>query len=258
MGLRFPSPLGLAAGFDRRGALVGRAARLGLGAVEIGSLSAGSRELAHALQALRRRSDTPAAVHGVSLVKHPATPWSQAPVEIIAALRRLQGLADYLTLNPGRDCPDPALFAALLAELARERDRLAKAGARRLPLVAKLPARWLAGDPGSVSARVVACGADGLLLSAEGLSQDEALDQLRRVSRAVGRQICLMSVGGVTRPEDVRRRLAAGATLVQVHSALRRSTRHEWLQRAVGAGSGREHGSAQRPSRPEAAPAASR
>src|SRR5574338_5967 len=108
MGLQFPSPLALAAGFDRHGVLIGRAGLLGLGSVEIGSVSADSRELARALLGLRRCNGRSGAIHGISVIKRPATPWAGAAADFLAVLRQLHGLADYVALNPGRGCPPPA------------------------------------------------------------------------------------------------------------------------------------------------------
>lgn len=240
MGLRLPSALGLAAGFDRSGALAGRAAWLGLGAVEIGSLGAGSRELDHAIRALRRaRAGVPApgphVAHGVSLVKRAATLWPAAADELAGVLRRLHGLADYVTLNPGRDRPSPAEFAALVARLGDVRDRLACGGGRPLPLVAKLPSGWLRGDAGGLAQAFAARGADGLLLSAEGVSATEHLETLRRAQRAAGGRLCLISVGGVRSAGDALQRLRAGAALVQVHAAARRTNRRPWMCNAVAA-----------------------
>lgn len=240
MGLRFASPLGLAAGFDRSGVLIGRASRLGLGSVEIGSVSASSRDLARALQRLRRRSVPPDAILGLSVMKRAATPWRLASGELLGVLRQVHGLADYLTLNPGRDCPDPSLFAALVGELARERDRLAIPG-RRTPLVAKLPAHWLASsDPAALAQRFTALGADGIMLASDAHPSLDPIDLLRRVAEAVGPDIGLISVGGAATPRDVLQRLQAGATLVQVHGALRRSNRRQWISKTVGAASGRD------------------
>lgn len=245
MGLRFPSALGLAAGFDRCGALAGRAGWLGLGSVDIGSLSAGSRELARSVHALRRaRVEGPGpgmrAVHGVSLIKRASTPWPVAAGELMGMLRELHGLADYVTLNPGRDRPDPAVFAAVVAQLAAERDRLDFGRGRRLPLVAKLPSCWLGDEAVGMAMDLAAHGADGLLLSAEGVNVGHHLDVLRRVSQAVGPRVCLISVGGAASQGDLLQRIRAGAALVQVHAAARRSKRRPWLRAAV-AGLARHH-----------------
>ncbi|MGE5469287.1 MAG: dihydroorotate dehydrogenase [Bacteroidota bacterium] len=208
MGLCFPGPLGLAAGFDRYGALCGHALRLGLGAIELGTLIPGQQRCRARPPAARRR-----AVCGISIGKRPSTSWAQAEGDFLAGLAAHAAAADYLVLNPGRDCPGPQRFAEVLACLAQRRGR------RPLPLVAKLPAAWLAGSAApEIAASLVGAGAAGLLISAEGA--DEATATLRRLARALGRQVCLISVGGIRTAAEARARLAAGAHLLQVHRCL--------------------------------------
>ena len=152
-GLRFPNLLGLAAGFDKNGRAVRALACLGLGHVEIGSVSArpsrgNPRPRLFRLPAdeaivvnygvpndgadavCRRVADRPIPVPlGVNLVEtnsgRPAAA-DEVIAELVEAARALAGPADYLTLN--LNCPnttagaspfdDPAAVAALLAELA--------------------------------------------------------------------------------------------------------------------------------------------
>ncbi|MCO7239771.1 dihydroorotate dehydrogenase (quinone), partial [Aeromicrobium sp. CnD17-E] len=47
---------------------------------------------------------------------------------------------------------------------------------------------------------------------------DRATEVLRRLRDRVGEQVALVGVGGVTTPDDVRDRLAAGADLVQAYT----------------------------------------
>jgi dihydroorotate dehydrogenase len=209
MGLAFPGPVGLAAGFDRHGTLVAAAQRLDLAAVEVGTLFGGRR---------RCRGRAPAGPGrrprcGVSLGKHPDTSWERAEDDFLAGFAAHAARADYVTLNPGRDCPGPARFAEVVARLARAR------GDGSLPLVAKLPAAWLQGsEAAAVAARLVAAGADGLLVSAEGAA--DPLGTLRRLAAVLGPAVCLISVGGVHSATEALARLAAGARLVQVHRGL--------------------------------------
>ena len=152
-GLRFPNPLGLAAGFDKNGRGVQALSRLGLGHVEVGSVSArpsrgNPRPRLFRLPAdeaivvnygvpndgadavARRVSARPLPVPlGVNLVEtnsgRPA-PADEVIAELAEAARAFAGPADYLTLN--LNCPnttagaspfdDPAAVAALLARLA--------------------------------------------------------------------------------------------------------------------------------------------
>lgn len=203
MGLAFSGRLGLAAGFDRRGTLWPAGHRLGLAAVEcaapgIAALAGGDRSRV---------------VRGLSLTKPPGLSWEGADAWFVGALRTAARHADYLTLNPGRERPEPARFVSLVAAVCAAR------GGRHLPVVAKLPAVWLAG-PGRVElARAfVAAGADGLLLSAEGAVDAEAV--LSELAAAFERKVCLISVGGIASVATALARRRAGADLLQVHRSL--------------------------------------
>lgn len=152
-GLRFPNPLGLAAGFDKNGRAVQALSCLGPGHVEIGSVSArpsrgNPRPRLFRLPAdeaivvnygvpndgaaavASRVSERPLPVPlGVNLVEtnsgRPAAA-DEVIAELSEAARAFAGLADYLTLN--LNCPnttagaspfdDPAAVPALLAELS--------------------------------------------------------------------------------------------------------------------------------------------
>lgn len=203
LGLTFPGPVGLAAGFDRRGRLYASAASLGLGSVEAGTVVAGGspwvRPLRHSGAALR----------GVSLGKGPAVPWAKAEEAFLSAWRKHGGGADTLCLNPGRDCPSPERFAAVIAAIA-------DAETGRRPLLAKLAAGWP--DPLQAAATWVAAGVRGILVSAEGSGDPEGV--LRVLRRGLGSQVALVSVGGIRSARDALARRNAGADLVQVHRGL--------------------------------------
>jgi len=71
--------------------------------------------------------------------------------------------------------------------------------------------RSLTSSPGAVDA----IGAGGLSGPVLGERSTEVLVRLRE---RVGGQLALIGVGGVTTPDDVRARLAAGADLVQAYT----------------------------------------
>lgn len=203
MGLAFPGRVGLAAGFDRQGKLWRDGHRLGFAAIECAAPGV----------AVLAGGDTGRAVRGVSLTKPPGLPWAEAEAHFVAALRTAARHADYLTLNPGRERPEPACFVRLVAAVCAAR------GGRQLPVVAKLPAAWLADSERLAVAReLVAAGAAGLLLSAEGAADAEG--GLREIAAAVGHEVCLISVGGIASARTALARLRAGADLVQVHRGL--------------------------------------
>jgi len=218
MGLVFPGPLGLAAGVDRHGVLGGQADRLGLGSIEIGTLAVGApRPFAAGIA-----PSGVAARCGASIGKRASTPWAQAEDDYVRALLAFHPRADYVTLNPGRDRPSAARFAHLTETLAQVRDRVAAERGRRLPLVVKLPSAWLAErDRVHVAAAFVAACADGLLVSAEGTrSRLAARAVLAELAQSLGRDVCLISVGGIDSVREARSRLRAGARLIQLHRAI--------------------------------------
>lgn len=238
MGLVFPSPLGIAAGFDRVGRLGGAAARLGFGFNELGTF-----DLA-ALPPLRPRAG--AALLGLNLAL-PATASTDALCRgLIGAWQQ----ADYLMLNlmspqTAALAADPPRLQATLAALRRELERLQQGSTRRVPLLAKL--RCLPGrTPVDMAVRLRDLGFDGLLAAhdpgppatreryrrwQQAALQDATCAQLAELRATCGPALALLSVGGIQHAGHLQARLAAGADLVQVHSALLR--RGPWLARAL-------------------------
>ncbi|HSP98364.1 MAG TPA: quinone-dependent dihydroorotate dehydrogenase [Candidatus Dormibacteraeota bacterium] len=163
-GLPFPHPLGLAAGFDKNGALPHVWSALGFGFAELGTVTAlpqpgnppprlfrlpaeralinrlgfnnaGAEAVAAALAA-RLAAGRPPIPLGINLGKSKVTPLERAADDYCASLRALHGLADYLVLNvsspntPGlRDLQAEAQLAPLLAAVQAENRRLAAAAA---------------------------------------------------------------------------------------------------------------------------------
>ncbi len=204
LGLVYPGPVGLAAGFDRHGRLFDGAGALGLGAVEAGTVFAGQ-----ARRVPPQRAQTGGARRGVSLGKPQAVPWPSAELAFLQARRAHGAGADTLCLNPGRDCPSAARFAAVVAAVAA-----AEAGRR--PLLVKLGSGWP--DPVEAAARWVAAGARGILVAAEGSA--DPLGVLGALRRHFGPGIALVSVGGIASAREALARRAAGADLVQIHRGL--------------------------------------
>lgn len=127
MGLDFPNPLGLAAGLDKDARAVPAWQSLGLGFVEVGTVTAlpqpgnprprlfrlpldqaiinrmgfnnaGAQVMERRLQALRRRG-LPRIPLGVNLGKSKVTPPEQAAEDYRASFERLAPLADYVVVN---------------------------------------------------------------------------------------------------------------------------------------------------------------
>jgi dihydroorotate dehydrogenase len=158
-GVRFPNPVGLAAGMDKDGLALPAWPALGFGFVEVGTVTAhaqpgnprprlfrlpdssavinrmgfnnaGARALADRLAALPRPLGVPL---GISLGKSKITPLEEAVADYRASYRLLRGHGDYFAVNvsspntPGlRTLQDRAHLDALLSALVGEKPVLVK------------------------------------------------------------------------------------------------------------------------------------
>lgn len=240
MGLRFQSALGIAAGYDRLGRLGRNAGTLGFGFNEIGSVTP------EGIAALRRSSGS--ALLGINLTLDAA----RSPAEISEALARAWPMADYLMLNLIGPAAVPLLEAAqrprlraLLGCLRQRQFSLNEDGGRRVPLAAKV--RSLPGRvPLDLAELLLDLGFDGLLAAhdpgppatreryrswQDDVQQGQACQQIAALRAVTRERMALMSVGGVQTRAHLDARLAAGAELVQVHSALLH--RGPWLPRLL-------------------------
>jgi dihydroorotate dehydrogenase len=172
-GLRFPSAVGLAAGFDKNGEVWPAAAALGFGHVEIGTVTRHAQpgnprprlfrfpeqeavinrmgfnnEGAEAVAARLARQPGPGARPiplGINLGKTKVTPLEQATEDYLGSFRLLADHADYLVVNvsspntPGlRELQDAAWLRPLLGALVAENRARVAAGKPRRPLLLKI------------------------------------------------------------------------------------------------------------------------
>jgi dihydroorotate dehydrogenase len=127
-GVRFPNPIGLAAGFDKNGEALPALAALGFGFVEIGTVTAksqagnpkprifrysqqqalinrlgfnndGADMVANRLRYWREANRWPRVPVGINIGKSKATPLDQAPADYLHSFRRVRKFADYIVLN---------------------------------------------------------------------------------------------------------------------------------------------------------------
>ena len=159
-GLKFPNPVGLAAGFDKNGVAIPAWEALGFGFVEIGTVTArpqpgnprprifrypgeqalinrlgfnndGADVISNRLARLRQSRLRPAIPIGVNIGKTRSTPLEEAAEDYLYSFRRLHGVADYIALNvsspntPGlRSLQEEAALVELLRTIGGENDRL--------------------------------------------------------------------------------------------------------------------------------------
>ena len=261
-GVRFPSPIGLAAGFDKDGEVPDAMLSLGFGFVEVGTLTPlpqggnptprlfrlaedravinrmgfNNRGQADALERLARRRRT--GVVGVNIGANKDS--ADRIADYALGVRTMGSVADYLTVNisspntPGlRDLQAGGELAELLAAV---RDAREVGGP---PVFLKVAPDLAAGDHERIVRAAVEGGVDALIVAnttvsrptlssrhkgqAGGLSGAPlatlALAQLRAF-RSTGATLPLIAAGGIASAEDALARIRAGASLVQLYSAL--------------------------------------
>ncbi|GAA3525695.1 quinone-dependent dihydroorotate dehydrogenase [Aeromicrobium panaciterrae] len=204
----------------------------------------GAAAVAARLHRLRRRKAGRGAVIGVNIGKTKATEPADAIADYVESARLLAPYASYLVVNvsspntPGlRDLQATDELRPLLAAVKEVSDR---AHGGRVPLVVKIAPDLADADIDAVADLALELGLDGISATnttisrpdslktsrrtieaagAGGLSgpvlNDRATEVLVRLRRRVGDRLAIISVGGVTTPDDVRARLDAGADLVQ-------------------------------------------
>jgi len=265
LGLTFPSPFGVAAGFDKNAVGVRGLDALGFGHVEIGTVTAiaqegnpkprlfrlvadravinrmgfnndGAAVVERRLRALRRRA--PHAVIGVNIGKSRVVAVEDAIGDYVASAVRLAPLADYLAVNVSSP-NTPGLRGLQAVETLAPLLRAVRQAAGETPLLVKIAPDLPDDEIQAIARLAVAEGLAGIIahnttVARDGLASDSALVAaagegglsgaplkerslavLAVVRSAVPDDFCVIAVGGVETADDVRRRLDAGATLVQ-------------------------------------------
>jgi dihydroorotate dehydrogenase len=212
LGLEFPGPLGLAAGFDKDATAYEALAAFGFGFVEVGTVtgepqpgnprprlfrlpadraivnrmgfnSSGSAAVAGRLSRRRAsRRDRP--ILGVNIGKSKAVPESAAVADYVASTERLAASADYLVVNvsspntPGlRDLQAVSRLRPLLRAVREAADRSAP---RRVPLLVKIAPDLADDDIDAVADLALDLGLDGIIatnttVARAGLASDPRL-----------------------------------------------------------------------------------
>ncbi len=270
-GLRFPSPVGLAAGFDKDGEVPDAMLGLGFGFVEVGTITPrpqhgnprprlfrlvedqavinrmgfnnrGQGDALTRLARRKRRGPSTSLRAGIVGVNIGANSDSADRVgDYVAGVAAMAPVADYLTVNisspntPGlRNLQVGGELVDLLGAIAAAR------AAGGPPIFLKVAPDLDGGDHDRIVRAAIDARIDALIVANTTLSRpalksrhaDEAgglsgtplaplaLDALRAFRSASGGQLPLIAAGGIASAEDAWRRIVAGASMVQLYSAL--------------------------------------
>jgi dihydroorotate dehydrogenase len=267
--LRFPNPVGLAAGFDKHAEVCDAALALGFGFVEAGTVTPrpqpgnsgqrlyrlaedeavinrfgfNSRGIAPFAAHLARRRGRPGIV-GANVGKNRDT--TDGAADYIACIDAVGALADYLVVNisspntPGlRALQARAQIEELLARVQEFRHRAA-AGVRP-PLLVKVGPDLDEAEVSDIAEVALATAVDGLIIGNTTVARPAALKSpdrnapgglsgkplfapstacLAAMYRFTQGRIPMIGCGGIASGADAYAKIRAGASLVQLYSAL--------------------------------------
>jgi dihydroorotate dehydrogenase len=169
MGIRFPSPVGLAAGLDKNGDYIDALVRLGFGFIEIGTVTPRPQpgnprprlfRLPAASGVINRlgfnnggvdrlvdnvRRAAYRGVLGINIGKNADTPIERAADDYVACLRKVYPHASYVTVNISspntrdlRQLQQAGELDRLLGAIKSEQHRLADAHGKQVPIAVKI------------------------------------------------------------------------------------------------------------------------
>ena len=169
MGLRFPNPVGLAAGLDKNGAVIDGMAALGFGFIEIGTVTPrpqpgnprprlfrvteaqgiinrfgfnnlGVDNLLENVKAAKFNG-----ILGINIGKNFDTPNEKAVDDYLLCMQKVYAYASYITVNISspntknlRDLQEKTALSALLATLKLEQTKLAEKHGKYVPIALKI------------------------------------------------------------------------------------------------------------------------
>lgn len=182
---------------------------------------------------------------GVNIGKNKVTKAEFAVDDYVYAVKELGELADYLVVNvsspntPGlRKLQGKEQLKALLGPVLAARDALPMF---RPPVLLKIAPDLSDDDKRDIADVVIDLGVDGIIVSNTTVARPDSLrsehrgeigglsgrplkqmstDVLRDMWRLTGGKVTLVGVGGVETGEDAYEKICAGASFVQVYSAL--------------------------------------
>jgi dihydroorotate dehydrogenase len=263
-GIDFPTPIGLAAGFDKDAEVPEQMLSLGFGFVEVGTLTPRPQEgnpkprlfrlkrdravinrmgfnncgQAAAFGRLERFSHLPGII-GINIGANKDS--ADRTADYVAGVRSIAPIADYLTINisspntPGlRQLQDEGALRALLSAIDEARERSGP------PIFLKVAPDLGEGEPDQIVRIALEHRIDAIIVAnttvsrpllgskhaseAGGLSgaplKPLALKALREFRAASGGEIPLIGVGGIASADDAWERIRAGASLIQLYTAM--------------------------------------
>lgn len=257
MGLRFPNPVGLAAGLDKNAAHIDALAALGFGFIEVGTVTPRPQP-GNPAPRLFRLPEREALINrfgfnnvgldafianvkrarwrgilGINIGKNAATPAERAIEDYEIGLRGVYPHASYVTVNISspntrglRDLQQAAQVDLLLGRLAALRGQLAEQHEKRIPLVLKVAPDLSDADIDAIADAVCRHGFDGVIATNTSTSR-EGVEGLRHAGEAGGLSGAPIRVRATHVLAQFARRLERKVTLIGCGGILSRADARE-------------------------------
>jgi dihydroorotate dehydrogenase len=213
-GVRFPNPVGLAAGFDKNGVALLAWQGLGFGFAEIGTVTSRAQPGNPKPRIFRvPESRWPTIPIGVNLGKSKVTPLEEATADYLLSFERLQHFGDYFVLNvsspntPGlRTLQDRGALDELLGHIQRR-------NSLKRPVVLKIAPdlEWAAIE------EIIALVEDHKIA---GLSGAPLRQRSTEIVKFIAQRtsVPVIAVGGIMDADSALEKFDAGAALVQLYT----------------------------------------
>jgi dihydroorotate dehydrogenase len=184
---------------------------------------------------------------GVNLGKNKSTPNEEAVFDYLSLMQLLCAYADYLTINISspntvglRNLQGKDALQSLLKQIDAQRSIEEKMLEKKLPILVKLAPDLTESELNDAIDVIIDSKMDGIIvnnttIAREGLKSNYQSESgglsgkplsarseavLHQTVKRVNGKIPVVSVGGIMNPDDAKRRLDAGATLIQIYTGL--------------------------------------
>jgi dihydroorotate dehydrogenase len=238
MGLSFANPVGLAAGFDRNGKFLPYSELIGFGFIEIGTLNidatkALDEKVITTLQNLNKSSKNKKKfkqpqLKGINLGSLRNTLDEYTVADYRKGMDLFWQYADYLVINLSRPESDARAFKpdiygmeSFLINIQHHHQTLTTKHGKHIPLLAKLAIDYQHNES---SAELILLlkqrEFDGVVLAFENWPDIEQISNYLHNIKTEHQNFSLIVVGGIHSTQDCQQVMAAGASLVQIYTAL--------------------------------------
>jgi dihydroorotate dehydrogenase len=256
MGLNFPSPVGLAAGLDKNGAVIDGMAALGFGFIEVGTVTPraqpgnpkprlfrvkeaqgvinrfgfnnlGVDNLINNVKAAKFKDGLSNHILGINIGKNFDTPIENAVDDYLICMKKVYEHASYITVNISspntknlRALQEKEALSSLLASLKSEQNKLAQQHGKYVLMQHQIDG--VIATNTTLARDVVKDMKNGNEVG--GLSGAPVRNQstivIQQLSKHLQSALPIIGVGGILSGADAVEKIAAGASLVQVYSGL--------------------------------------